>query len=272
MLFRTWARKKWARAAAAAVFSAVGLVIFVAMLGMITPSANAQKFFLATFLQYVDEDSQVNIYKPNMGSEDMTRLRVYNDSVLNPDYVQAALSLPGSAGVTFKSSSAIIENVKKVKDLGFRFVEFNLEAGLSPDSDNNDVIGAMKKAAQAAHDEGLKFRAIPSRSYTTDYGPQIAPYADYYHIQAQSLQDEGIKAYSDYVHATISKLKQANSNLKISVQVSTEQGNAPGLSLLETMEKCVESVMDVADGATIWYGNPDLDTLKSFVEWYNNKY
>ena len=51
----------------------------------------------------------------------------------------------------------------------------------------------MKRAAQAAHDQGLKFRVTPSKTYTTQYGVQIAPFADYYHIQAQSLQDNGIE-------------------------------------------------------------------------------
>jgi hypothetical protein len=273
MQFKTETGKQRARVAvAAAVFSVIGLVTLLAILGTTTHTANAQKFFLALFLQYVDKDSQVNIYKPNMGSEDMTRLRVHNEDVLKPGYVQAALSLPGSAGVTFQSSSAIEENAKRVKDLGFKYIEFNLESGLSPDSDNYDVVGAMKNAAQAAHDQGLKFRAIPSNSYTTEYGAQIAPYVDYYHIQAQSLQEKGVKAYSDYVHTTISKLKQANSNLKISVQVSTQQRNAPGLTLLETMEQCVDSVMDAADGASVWYDNPNLSTLQSFVQWYNDKY
>ncbi|MDQ3873497.1 MAG: hypothetical protein M3258_07815 [Thermoproteota archaeon] len=273
MQFTTKPKKQWARAAvAAAVFSAVGLLIVVAMLGPTEHTANAQKFFLALVLQYVDKDSQMNIYRRNMSSEDMTRLRVQNEDLLKPDYVQAVLNLPGSAGVTFKSSSAVIENAKRVKDLGFKFVELNLEPGLSPYSDNNDVVGAMKNASQAAHGEGLKFRAIPSNSYTTYYGPQIAPYADYYHIQAQSLQADGVKAYSDYVHTTISKLKQANPNLKITVQVSAQQGTAPGLTLLETMERCVDSVMDVADGASVWYGNPDLSTLQSFVQWYYDKY
>ena len=273
MQFKTEIGKGRARVAlGAAVLSVIGVVILFAILGTTTHTANAQKFFLALFLQYVDKDSQVNIYKPNMGSEDMTRLRVHNEDMLKPDYVQAALSLPGSAGVTFKSSSAIVENAKRIKDLGFAYIEFNLEPGLSPASDNNDVVGAMKKSAQAAHDQGLKFRAIPSNSYTTEYGAQIAPNVDYYHIQAQSLQQKGVKAYSDYVHTIVSKLKQANSNLKISVQVSTQQDSAPGLTLLETMEQCVDSVMDVADGASVWYDNPDLSTLQSFVQWYNDKY
>jgi hypothetical protein len=236
-----------------------------------TGSSTSGKFFLATFLQYVNKDSQVNIYKPNMGTEDMTRLRATNGA-LKSDYVQSSLSLPGPAGVSFISSQQIINNAKKVKDLGFTYVEFNLEPGLSPDSDNNNVVGAMKNAAQAAHQQGLKFLAAPSRAYTTNYGSQIAPFSDYYHIQAQSLQQKGVKAYSDYVHTIVPKLKQANSNVKITVQVSTQAGSAPGLSLLDTLKQCTESVMDVVHGISPWFGNPDLSTLKSFTQWYNSKY
>ena len=238
-----------------------------------TTATTAQnKFFLALFLQYVDKDNQTNIYGPNMADNDQTRLRVRDQSTLNPDYISAAKNLPGPAGVTFKSSQAIVDNAKHVKGLGFDFIEFNLERGLSPSSDYNNVVSAMKRAADAAHAQGLEFRATPSRYFTTQYGSQIAPYVDYYHIQAQSYQDDGIKVYSDYVHMQIANLKNANPNLLISVHVSTEQGNLPGLSLLETIKQCVDSVMDVADGVSLWYGGDNLDTLDSFVEWYNNKY
>lgn len=230
------------------------------------------KFFLALFLQYVDEDDQANIYAPNMEDNDQTRLRVLDQSTLRPGYVKAAKDLSGPAGVTFTSSEAIVDNAKRVKDLGFDFIEFNIEQDLSPTSDSNNVVSAVKVAADAAHAQGLKFRATPSNSFTTQYGSQIAPYVDYFHIQAQRLQDNGIKAYSDYVHSEVSKLKKTNPNLLISVQVSTQQGNAPGLSLLETMKQCVDSVMDVADGVSIWFGGDNLSTLKSFVQWYNARY
>jgi hypothetical protein len=234
--------------------------------------AKQSKFFLALFPQYVWEDNLTSIYAPNMDDNDQTRLRVLDQSTLDPDYIIAAQNLSGPAGVTFKSSEAIVENAQRVKRLGFDFIEFNLERGLSPESDSNNVVSAMKTAADAAHANGLKFRAIPSRGFTTDYGSQIAPLVDYYHIQAQTLQDDGVKAYSDFVHTQVAELKSANPNLIISVQVSIRQGNAPDLSLLETMQQCVDSVMDVVDGVTVWFGRDGLDTLKPFVEWYNNKY
>ena len=49
--------------------------------------------------------------------------------------------------MTFKSSKAIVDNATRVKDLGFDFIEFNLESGLSPLSDYNNVVSAMKSAA-----------------------------------------------------------------------------------------------------------------------------
>jgi hypothetical protein len=89
-----------------------------------------------------------------MGSEDLTRLRVQNRDTLKSDYVTAAKSLPGPAGVVFKSSQQIVENAKRVKDSGFNAIEFNLKSGLYPDWDKNNVVAAMKRAA---HDQGLKF-------------------------------------------------------------------------------------------------------------------
>jgi len=248
------------------------LILFSQETAAQAQTAKPSKFFLALFPQYVWEDDLTRIYAPNMDSNDQTRLRVLNQSTLDLDYIIAAQNLSGSAGVTFMSSKAIVENAKRVKDLGFDFIEFNLERGKSPESDSNNVVSAMKTAAEAAHAHGLKFRAIPSRGYTTDYGSQIAPYVDYYHIQAQTLQDDGVQAYRDYVHTQVAELKSANPNLIITVQVSLRQGNAPGLSQLETMQQCVDSVMDVADGVTVWFGRDGLDDLKSFVEWYNNKY
>jgi hypothetical protein len=238
-----------------------------------TPPAPSEsgKFFTARFFQYVDKDKQTEIYKPNLDNEDTTLLRAHN-GVLKSDYVKASLSLSGPAGVSFTSSKQVIDNVKKVKGLGFRFIEFNLEPGLSPHSDNNDIVGAMKKAAQAAGQQGLEFVAAPSRAYTNMYGTQIAPFADIYLIQAQSLQERGVKSYSDYVHSIVPKLKKSNSDLEITVQVSTKRPNAPGLSLLDTLKKCTDSVMDVADGVSLWYGNSDLKILKSFVEWHDAKY
>ena len=74
------------------------------------------------------------------------------------------------------------------------------------------------------------------------------------------------------MHQQVAKLEKAKPSLLIGVQVSTQQGNAPGLSKLDTLKQCTDSVMDVADGVSVWFGGDDLSILKSFVEWYNTKW
>ncbi|HJU35208.1 MAG TPA: hypothetical protein VJ695_08815, partial [Nitrososphaera sp.] len=178
MRSKTNTKRHETRRAAIFLMIAATLTLSIATIGMTTTTADAEKFYLALFLQYVKREAQVNIYQPNMSSEDFTRLRVQNGDQLKSDYITAAKNLPGPSGVAFMSSSEIVENAKRVKDLGFGAIEFNLESGLSPSWDNNNVVAAMKKAADAAHAQGLKFRATPSKSYTTQYGSQIAVYAD----------------------------------------------------------------------------------------------
>ena len=135
------------------------------------PSTTSSTMFLAMLLQYVNLDTQVNIYKSNMGSEDQARLRVVNgDQPTISTYVQATKNLPGPAGVTFMSSNEVIQNSKRVKDLGFSFIELNLESGLLPDTDTSNVVGASKKPAQASHEAGLKFRATVTRADTENMG------------------------------------------------------------------------------------------------------
>src|SRR6266511_1886138 len=187
------------------MFKAAILLMAVLTLSVLTISIGQQqqtadashKFFLATVLQYINSDTQKSIYSPYMSSEDFTRLRVKDQTTLESTYVTMAKGLPGPAGVEFKSSQAIVDNAAKVKSMGFTFIEFNLESSVSPSWDNNNVVAAMKKAADATHAQGLKFAAAPSKSYLSTYGTQIAPFSDRMHIQAQSLQDNGVQAYSE---------------------------------------------------------------------------
>jgi len=216
----------------------------------------------------------MNIYQPNMDSTDMTRLRASN-GVLDPSYVTAIMGLPGLHGADYISSADIVANAVAVKKAGFDFIEFNLESGLSPTSDSSNVVLAMKTAANAAHAAGLKFRATPSKAYTTQYGSQIAAFSDYYHIQAQSQQatcgtsSDGFKSYVD---TQVPILRKANPNLIISVQESASQGAAPGLTVAQTMETCFAEVANEVDGTSIWFGGSSTSDLQAFVQWFHAKY
>ncbi len=232
------------------------------------------KRFSALYLQYVDLNSQLNIYLPNMDANDLSRLRAQNGA-FDSSYVAAALSLPGDHAAAFTSSADIVSNAKLVKNLGFDTIEFNLESGVSPSSDNADVVGAMKKAADAAHAVGLKFRATPSKTYTKDYGTQIAAFSDYFHLQAQSQQGTcgtSSDGYKSFVDMMVPKLKAVNPNLVITVQVSTQQSSIPGMTMLQTLETCYSEVSYEVDGSSVWFGGSDLNVLQAYVKWFHTNY
>jgi|GEM_PF-2640173 len=235
------------------------------------PGPEGPKIYLALFLQYVDVQEQVSVYLDNIIDSDKTRLRVKDGNYLGADYISAAQSLAGDEGVTFTDKQNLVDNVQLVKDLGFEFVEFNIEPGLSPSSDTADVVGALRAAADAAHSVGLEFRAIPSKSYTTNYGVEIAPFVDYYHVQAQSLQVDP-DAYEAYVKDIVIDLRATNPELVITTQVSTQQGAAPGMDKLETMKEAFRRVADDVNGLTVWFGRDDITILSDFVEWFNLTY
>jgi hypothetical protein len=62
-----------------------------------------------------------------------------------------------------------MDNAKPVKDMGFTFIELNLEKSVSHDWDNN-VVAAFKHAANAAHAQGLSFAAAPPKGYANTHG------------------------------------------------------------------------------------------------------
>ena len=245
-----------------------------------TSTASSGKIWLALYLQYIDAGSQFDIYNQNTDGGDITRLRANGandglcDTGMKPQYVTSAQALPGATGTAYKCSRAIVENAGRDRNAGFTITEFNFETGFNIPEDNNDPLAAVRRASNAARAAGLQLRCTPDRQLTRNLAAQFAPYCDYYHIQAQALQPDGVGAYSTFVHDIVAKLKAANPRLqgKITVQVSPGRGAPSGKDVQQHMRDCVDSVMDVADGASMWFGGNELDQLRSFVAWFNMKY
>jgi hypothetical protein len=245
-----------------------------------TTTASSGKIWLALYLQYIDAGSQFDIYNQNTDGGDITRLRANGandglcDTGMKPQYVTSAQALPGATGTAYKCSRAIVENAGRDRNAGFTITEFNFETGFNIPEDNNDPLAAVRRASNAAHAAGLQLRCTPDRQLTRNLAAQFAPYCDYYHIQAQALQPDGVGAYSTFVHDIVAKLKAANPRLqgKITVQVSPGRGAPSGKDVQQHMRDCVDSVMDVADGASMWFGGNELHQLRSFVAWFDMKY
>ena len=237
--------------------------------------ANGGKYLLATMLQYVNTDTLVDIYQPNMASSDKPRIHVGLNKQITDAQLNGLLSLPGQHGAEYFSLAEIKANSPQLKAKGIEVIDYDLEPGdgHSPSGDLANPVASIKAASQAAHASGLLFRCSPARALTTSYGVQMAPYCDQFHIQAQALQDRPAE-YESYVEGMVAKLRAANPSIQISVQVSTQRDAASGMTLLETMKTDFARVADKVDGVSVWYSNDAqaLSVLESFSEWFDANY
>jgi hypothetical protein len=244
-------------------------------LSVIDSAPAAEKYFMATMLQYVDTDKQVNIYKPNMISSDKARIHVGLNKQVTSAQLNGLLSLPGSHGMEYFSLAEIKANAPLLKAKGIEFIDYDLEPGTghSPSSDLSNPVASIRAASKAAHDNGLLFQCSPSKKITTDYGAQLAPYCDQYHIQAQSLQASPGQ-YESFVKSTAAKLRQNNPDIVISVQLSTQRESASGMTMLETMKHDFARVADDVDGISLWFSNNSnsLNVVESFAKWFDANY
>lgn len=237
------------------------------------PPSNQDKILLATIIPWINLQTQMDIYEELMNDNDMAKVRADSAGVLKADQVDAVLTLLGTQGAEFMAASHIEQKAEYLESIGFEFIVYNLEAGISPEEDKADPIAAVNRAAAAAHSAGLDFHIAPTKVYTLSHGVEFAKVAEVYHIQGQAVQAQDTPVgFSNYVHETVSKMKAVNSDIITTVQVSTTREAGAGLTLLETMQACIDSVMDVSDGATTWFANDSVNTAREFYQWFSSNY
>lgn len=235
-------------------------------------SAASEKAFVATVLQFVDISKQYDAYNPYLNtSPDRARIHVGLEKSITEGQLDMINSLPPEQkGAEFFSLAEIKEFAPKAKALGFTYLDYDLEPGRghSPSKDLADPVGSVKEAAEAAHQAGLLFNVSPSKKLTIQYGEEFAKYVDMYHIQAQSLQHKPA-AYLSFVKETAAKLKNANLDISITVQLSATRGAAPGLTLQETFEENWNNVRPYVDGISIWFSPSTVDDMEAFASWFD---
>jgi hypothetical protein len=136
----------------------------------------------------------------------------------------------------------------------------------TPENEQRDPISASRTFANLAHAKGKAVLIIPScnllRLANGPGGPTracvdqllvpIARVADYVDFEAQSLETNP-QAYSDVVHYAVARMKAANPNVKVIVQLSTADRRRTNAST-DTLLQCARSVADVVDGYFIFVG------------------
>ena len=227
------------------------------------------------------------IAQGNLDGNDQIRYRVtdypngYDQSRVNYLFQNYRDKIPGlKVGISVAYSDIIVNNAAEFKELGFDFVEYNLETDFDgPNSDDqaDENVAKVKAAADACEAQGLEFRVTPGRPNSnsflrTNTIDDIAREVDFYHIQAQSIQ-ETPSAYADFTEDVTTALRAANPDILSTSQVSPGQDSAAGKTIQETMRDAITAAMSKpepgnTDGAGLWIGGDDVNEAASFFEWF----
>ena len=161
-----------------------------------------------------------------------------------------------------------VERLKEYPSNAFDKVDligFDLERGAVPEEEQEDLIDTVKDAAEFAREKNLKFLIAPVARWTEQYGELLVPYADVIVMQMMRYQSDPVLC-SEKIREFSQKLKAANPDIEIFVQLSTQREETPA-----QLYACIDAVRDEIDGVWIqWHyreeGSGPIDRPLNFEE------
>jgi hypothetical protein len=241
--------------------------------------------FRAIFLPYIDGDAQRSLYNQELDSSDLVVMHLgLNQAPPTSDLndLDSITSVPDTRkGLEFFSLPEIKKYAPLVAQRGWGFISYDIE-GISPDSEEANPVAAVKTAKQYADSAGIQLMVAPSNSIVSSHAAKIAPYVDRFHMQSQARQDDDSTCTSmrDWINGRITSIESAKSSLsgEITAQVTLTRNNAPGKTIYQTVEDCMDRPLTEgggrADGLSIWLGNPQFKdgTYKRLLEHFESGY
>jgi hypothetical protein len=160
--------------------------------------------------------------------------------------------------VVFKSAAEAERLVPNIADK-IDIIGYNLEHGrANPANEQSDPVQGAKRMRALADQYGLKLAFGPDHDFALSHGAAIAPYVDIFVLQVQRVQTQP-QTVSDFVIPLVTKLRAANPNLQISIQVRTE-GDVVAIADL------VESLKDDLDGVSILTSPETVPVAEALVK------
>ncbi|HEX6386748.1 MAG TPA: hypothetical protein VF177_18935 [Anaerolineae bacterium] len=163
----------------------------------------------------------------------------------------------GQKLVVFKSAAEAEQLIPTIADR-IDIVGYNLEQGLAnPADEQADPVGSAQRMRALAQQYGLKLAFGPDHDLALSDGPAIAPYVDIFVLQVQRVQTEP-DTVQDFVLPLVPRLRQANPELEISVQIRTEG------DVVELVD-LVDSIKTSLDGVSILTSPETMETAMALV-------
>jgi hypothetical protein len=138
-------------------------------------------------------------------------------------------------------------------------VGYNPEhSSLTPKSGQNDLVATVQAAEALADQDGLTFVLVPDQAFDNQYASQLAPNADIYVLQAQSLETN-TTAFDAWVNPTIATIRAASLTTQVFVQVATTSGTP------QQMDNAIQTVAWSINGINIWTTPGEQSNLQAFI-------
>lgn len=137
---------------------------------------------------------------------------------------------------------------------------------LTPANEQADPIGYTIKFARLAHAHGYKVIAMPAENLMQALSPErdkfagflgfgmakaVAPYIDFYHIQAQGLQqniDGAPPSFMSFVRQVADQVHSANAKVIVTAGISTNTPGAARSTTPDDMAAAVRAVDPIVSG------------------------
>jgi hypothetical protein len=188
-------------------------------------------------------------------------------------------------GIDVTYADIVVNNAAKFKELGFDFVDYNIEAAF--DGPNTiemaqSTVDKVRRVSQAVHTQGMKFRLAPGRPNTntwirTGLLHSVAKLVDHYHIQTQTVQDVSNEEYAGFTEKVAKALRAANRKILVTSQVAAAQGAQPGKTVQQTMRDVIYAAMTKpppgnTDGVALWIRSGEVEEAKAFFTWFRQTF
>jgi hypothetical protein len=128
----------------------------------------------------------------------------------------------------------------------------------TPDSEQQDLVATVQKAAEFSHARGFRFLFAPDRLYAQEHLAEVAPYVDAILLQGQRLQQDP-QMFESWMRSMIDIARSANPQVEIWVQVGATRGS------VAEMYAAIQTVAGDIDGVAIWSMPRTLEVLQEFM-------
>lgn len=160
--------------------------------------------------------------------------------------------------VVFKSiadAERLLPNIANQIDI----IGYNLELGpANPADEQANPVKSARRMRALADEYNLTLAFGPDHDIALSDGVAIAPFVDIFVLQVQRVQTEP-ETVDDFVRPLIPRLRAANPDLQVTIQVRTEGD-------VEAIVDLIESLKDDLDGVSILTSPDTVSVAEDLVE------